>query len=146
MPTERLSPATVGDGVQALAEDYRTAISDHGVMIAQQCDECATFYFPPLLACSRCHSEKLSWVDCGPTGAVGTFVTVHAQTVTSSMAIPKWLTGRTPYSSVYVVPDAIPSIRVPALMEGPQQDALAVGSKVTFDLSEPRTPRVNIAQ
>lgn len=146
MTLRRLSSAPVTKGVQALADDYRATASESGTMIAQQCDNCATAFFPPLLACTNCHSESLSWVDCGPTGKVGTFVTVHAQTVTPSMAIPKWLRGRTPYSSVYVVPDAIPTIRVPVLMEGSQQDRLAIGTAVRFDLSEPRTPRANIEQ
>ena len=144
MTQQVLAPAAVEHGVQALANDYRSAVATNGAMIAQKCDTCATCHFPPLLACSKCHSANLSWIDCGPTGTVGTFVTVHAQTVTPSMAIPKWLLDRTPYSSVYVIPDAIPSIRVPALMEGPQQEKLAVGAQVRFDLSEPRTPRVDI--
>ena len=146
MLAKRVRSATVDRGVQALADEFREVMSEAGAMVAQQCDSCGSCFFPPLLACSQCHADKLSWIDCGPTGTVGTFVTVHARTVTSSMSIPKWLADRTPYSSVYVVPDFAPSIRVPALMEGAHQERLAVGARVRFDLSDPRSPRVHLVE
>lgn len=143
--TPRLGRARVDRGAQGLAEDYRRTVAEHRAVAAQQCDACATYYFPPLLSCSRCHSEELSWVDVGSTGTVATFVTVHAGTVTPSMGIPKWLLNRVPYTSVYVTPDSVTSIRIPALMEGSDQEALEVGTRVLFDLSDPRTLSVHLS-
>ena len=136
--------APVEQGAQALADHYRQLVSEHRVALVQRCDECSADFFPPLLGCSRCHSSELSWIDCGATGTVGTFVTVHARIVTPSMGIPKWLRESTPYSSVYVVPDAVPTVRVAALMDGDQQDRLRVGARVRFALSEPRVLRVHL--
>ena len=140
-----VSRAPVELGAQALADNYRQVVAEHRTVLAQGCDQCEAHFFPPLLGCSKCQYNKLSWIECGTSGIVGTFVTVHARTVTPSMGIPKWLRDRTPYSSVYVVPDSVPSIRIPALMEGPQQDRLAVGARVDFDLSDPRTLQVHLS-
>ena len=126
-------------GAQGVADDHRTTSAAHGAVVAQRCDRCRACFFPPLLGCSGCRSSDLSWIDCGETGTVGTFVTVHGNLVTPSMGIPKWLVDRMPYTSVYVVPDAVPTLRIPALMEGPQQADIRVGSSVCFDTSDPRS-------
>lgn len=123
-------------GVQALADDFHAATRASKLAIAQQCDACATSQFPPMLACPICGSQQLSWVSCGGTGSVGTFVTVHTAEATPSMSIPRRLQAKVPYTSVYVTPDAIPTVRVAALMIGPQQAGLRVGSPVTFTVSD----------
>ena len=140
-----VSRAPVELGAKALADNYRLVAAERRAVLAQACSRCEVQFFPPLLSCSKCHSDELSWIECGMFGVVGTFVTVHARTVTPSMGIPNWLRNRVPYTSVYVVPDAVPAVRIPALMEGSQQDHLAVGSRVEFDLSDPRTLHVNLS-
>jgi hypothetical protein len=131
--TAALARCAVELGAQGLADDYRVMLAAHRVPIAQQCDECRTAYFPPLLACRECSSPKLSWVSCGDTGKVGTFVTVHTADATPSMAIPRRLLDQVPYTSVYAVPDALPAVRLPALMLGPQQQRIGVGRSIRFE-------------
>ena len=45
---------------------------------------------------------------------------------------------------MYVAPNAIPSVRVAALMIGPQQAQLRVGSAVAFDVTDDLGLLVNI--
>lgn len=132
----RLGPATGEAGVQVLADRYRAVTREHGGPVVQACDTCARVQFPPMLACAACGSLELSFVGCGPTGRVGTFVTVHTSEVTPSMSIPRRLRDQVPYSSVYVVPDGAPGVRLPALMLGPDQERLAVGAAVTLEVTD----------
>lgn len=123
-------------GVQALADQHRAVTQRHGGPVAQACDACAGIQFPPMLACRTCGSAELSWIACGATGTIGTYVTVHTRHATPSMSIPRRLLDQVPYTSVYVVPDAVPTVRLPALMTGPQQERLAVGAAVTLSVAE----------
>jgi uncharacterized OB-fold protein len=131
-------------GVQGLADDFNAAVRSNRAPIAQRCDDCGTAQFPPMLSCPVCRSQELSWVSCGNTGTVGTFVTVHTSEATPSMSIPRRLRALVPYTSVYVAPDAVPSVRVAALMIGPQQAQLRVGSAVAFDVTDDLGLLVNI--
>jgi uncharacterized OB-fold protein len=123
-------------GVQALADEFRTTAREHRTAVAQRCDSCASTQFPPMLACPVCGCAGLSWVSCGDTARVGTFVTVHTAQATPSMSIPRRLRAVVPYTSVFAAPDAVPDVRVPALMLGPQQRDIRVGSAVGFDFSD----------
>jgi uncharacterized OB-fold protein len=129
-----LGPCPVQGGVQALADDFRATVRAHRVAVAQACGRCRTANFPPLLACRSCGSYELQWISCGPTGTIGTYVTVHTADATPSMSIPRRLLDRVPYTSIYASPDAVPTIRVAALMVGGQQERLKVGAAVTFDV------------
>lgn len=134
MTTERtmVSPCDVAAGTQALADQYSELVRSHSEPLVQSCDTCEAIYFPPLLSCRTCHSFDLSWIRCGTTGTIGTYVTVHTADATPSMSIPRRLLDQIPYTSVYVVPDAVPTVRVPALMVGDQQQRIAVGAAVTL--------------
>jgi uncharacterized OB-fold protein len=116
--------------IQAMADEYKALLRDHGVPVVQRCDECQRPCFPPLLGCPQCGSSQLVWIAAGTTGKVGTFVTVHRRDPTASMTIPRRLLDQIPYTSVYVMPDEVPEVRIAALMTGPQQSELAVGSTV----------------
>jgi uncharacterized OB-fold protein len=147
MPTSEpgnLVRCSVQQGVQALADEYRAVIGLHQVPLAQRCEECQTAQFPPMLACPSCGSDSLWWVDAGPTGTVGTYVTVHTRDATPSMSIPRRLLDSVPYTSVYVNPDALPTVRLAALMVGDQQAELHVGSRVTFDAADPSVLKVSL--
>lgn len=143
---QALGRSPVELGAQRLADNHRQTAAAHEAVVAQQCDRCATCFFPPLLGCSVCQSSELSWIDCGETGKVGTFVKVHGNLVTPSVGVPKWLVHRMPYTSVYAVPDAAPTLRIPALMEGPQQAHIRVGAPVRFDTSDPRSLGAHLAE
>jgi uncharacterized OB-fold protein len=116
--------------IQAMADEHKALLRDHGVPVVQRCDECQRPRFPPLLGCPHCGSSQLIWITAGTTGKVGTFVTVHRREATPSMTIPRRLLDQIPYTSVYVMPDEVPEVRIAALMTGPQQSELAVGSPV----------------
>lgn len=131
-------------GVQALADQHRAVAREHRTAVAQRCDSCACPQFPPMLACPACGSAMLSWVSCGGTATVGTFVTVHTAQATPSMSIPRRLRAVTPYTSVFAAPDAVPEVRVPALMLGPQQRDIRAGSAVAFDFSDDYGLLVNL--
>jgi uncharacterized OB-fold protein len=131
-------------GVQALAEEYRAVAREHRTAVAQRCNSCASTQFPPMLACPVCGCAGLSWVSCGEVARVGTFVTVHTAQATPSMSIPRRLRAVVPYTSVFAAPDAVPGVRVPALMLGPQQRDIRVGSAVGFDFSDDYGLLVNL--
>ncbi|QIZ37991.1 Zn-ribbon domain-containing OB-fold protein [Saccharopolyspora sp. ASAGF58] len=140
-----LAQCSVARGVQGLADEFREIAEAHKTPVAQRCDRCGAGFFPPLLGCRECGSPELSWVSCGVTGTVGTFVTVHTAEATPSMAIPRRLLDKVPYTSVYVVPDALPAVRLPALMLGAQQERLAVGARVRLHDADGRTVHASIA-
>jgi hypothetical protein len=52
------------------------------------------------------------------------------------MSIPRRLLDEVPYTSVYVEPLEVPGVRIPAVMVGDQQAALAVGDVVELDVPE----------
>jgi uncharacterized OB-fold protein len=131
-----LGHSDVSRGTQGLADQFRDVVKAHKVGVAQQCDGCHTAQFPPMLGCPVCGSGDLSWVSCGDSGTVGTFVTVHTADATPSMSIPRRLRALAPYTSVYVIPDAVPGVRVPALMIGPQQSRVQIGATVTLEMSD----------
>jgi uncharacterized OB-fold protein len=133
-------------GTHGLAEQFRATVHAHKVAVAQHCDSCGTSQFPPMLGCPVCGSSDLSWVSCGDAGTVGTFVTVHTADATPSMSIPRRLRAHAPYTSVYVVPDAVPGVRVPALMIGSQQSQLRIGSPVTLEVSDELGLLANLSQ
>lgn len=140
-----LAPCSVERGVQGLADEFHETVATHKTPAAQRCDDCGTAYFPPLLGCRACASPRLSWVACGEAATVGTFVTVHTAEATSSMSIPRRLVSQIPYTSVYAIPDALPSVRLAALMVGPQQEKLAVGVPVRLEVANGRTLLASIA-
>ncbi len=123
-------------GSQCLADQYRALLREHRLPLVQRCAECGAAHFPPLLRCRSCHSARLDWVDAGPWATVGTFVTVHTREQTPSMSIPKRLLDEVPYTSVYVEPQDVPGVRLPALMVGQQQGSLAVGDLVRLEVPE----------
>ena len=131
-----LAECAVAAGAQGLADQYRALLHDHREPLVQRCSSCATAYFPPLLSCRTCHSDALAWVPAGRRAAVGTFVTVHTREQTPSMSIPRRLLDEVPYTSVYVEPLEVPGVRIPAVMVGDQQAALAVGDVVELDVPE----------
>jgi uncharacterized OB-fold protein len=135
---------SVQQGVQALADEYRTVMSLHHVPLAQRCEECRTAQFPPMLQCPSCGSDALWWVDAGSAGTIGTYVAVHTRYATPSMSIPRRLLDSVPYTSVYVNPDAFPTVRLAALMVGSQQEKVRVGSRIKFDASDPAVLRVSL--
>jgi uncharacterized protein len=47
-----------------------------GELLVQQCDQCATYLFPPEQYCHRCLSPDLTWVRSSGLGNVHTFSTV----------------------------------------------------------------------
>ena len=145
MQTTVLAPCSVARGAQGLADEFRETVTEHQVPVAQRCDRCGSAYFPPVLGCRVCASPSLSWVSCGETATVGTFVTVHTAEATPSMSIPRRLLDQVPYSSVYAVPDALPGVRLAALMLGPQQDKLAVGVAVRLEVANGHTLQASIA-
>jgi uncharacterized OB-fold protein len=132
-------------GVQAMADEHRARARQLRAAIAQRCDSCATAQFPPLLSCPVCGSRDMSWVSCGESGTVGTFVTVHTSAATASMSIPRRLRDVVPYTSVYARPDALPGVRVAALMLGDQQADMKVGARVTFTFSDDYGLMVDLA-
>jgi uncharacterized OB-fold protein len=133
-------------GVQAVANEHRALSGQLRAPLAQRCDACGTGQFPPLLACPNCGSRDLSWIACGDTGTVGTFVTVHTAQATASMSIPRRLQDAVPYTSVFVIPDAVPDVRVAALMLGEQQVELRVGARVAFAFSDDYGLLVDLAR
>jgi uncharacterized OB-fold protein len=145
-PTEPilLGRADPAGGVQALAVQHRAVAREHRTAVAQRCDSCARWQFPPMLACPVCGSSKLSWLSCGDTATVGTFVTVHTAQGTPSMSIPRRLAAVAPYTSVFAAPLAVPEVRLAALMLGPQQHHIRVGSAVGFDFSDDYGLMVNL--
>lgn len=126
----------LNSGAQGLADQYQALLREHRAPIVQHCAGCASSYFPPLLNCRTCHSDDLSWVPAGSTGTIGTFVTVHTRDQTPSMSIPRRLLDEVPYTSVYVEPDDVPGVRIPALMVGAQQASIAVSAKVRLEVLE----------
>jgi uncharacterized OB-fold protein len=133
-------------GTHALAKEFRATVHAHKVAVAQHCDSCGTPQFPPMLGCPACGSSDLSWVSCGDAGTVGTFVTVHTADATPSMSIPRRLLALVPYTSVYVIPDAVPTVRVPALMIGSQQSQLRIAAPVTLEVSDELGLLANLTQ
>ena len=133
-------------GVQAIADEHRALSGRLRAPIAQRCEACGTGQFPPLLACPKCGSDELSWVVCGEVGTVGTFVTVHTADATPSMSIPRRLRDVVPYTSVFVTPDAVPDVRLAALMVGDQQAELRVGARVVFAFSDDYGLMVDLAE
>jgi uncharacterized OB-fold protein len=123
-------------GAQGLADQYQAVLRQAGEPLVQRCTACASTYFPPLLSCRCCHSDALVWAPAGRRGVVGTFVTVHTRDSTPSMSIPRRLLDDVPYTSVYVEPLDTPGVRLPALMVGEQQAALAVGDVVELEVPE----------
>jgi uncharacterized OB-fold protein len=141
-----LGRSDVSRGTQALANQFHATVNAHRVAVAQHCDGCGTAQFPPMLGCPACGSGDLSWVSCGESGTVATFVTVHTANGTPSMSIPRRLRALVPYTSVYVVPDAVPSVRVPALMIGPQQSQIQIAAPVTLNVSDELGLLANLTQ
>lgn len=139
-----LGRADPSRGVQALADQHRAVVREHRTAVAQRCGSCGCTQFPPMLACPVCGSVMLRWVSCGGTAKVGTFVTVHTAQATPSMSIPRRLQAVAPYTSVFAAPDAVPEVRIPALMLGPQQRGIRVGSAVGFDFSDDYGLLVNL--
>lgn len=141
-----LGRADSSRGTHGLAEQFRATVHEHKLAVAQHCDSCGTPQFPPMLSCPACGSSDLSWVSCGDAGTVGTFVTVHTGDATPSMSIPRRLRALAPYTSVYVIPDALPRVRVPALMIGPQQSQIRIAAPVTLEVSDELGLLANLAQ
>ena len=50
---------------------------DEGVLRVQRCDDCGAHVFFPTVACQRCHSGALRWVDCSGEGEIKTFTIVR---------------------------------------------------------------------
>jgi uncharacterized OB-fold protein len=140
-----VGPVNTSAGVQAMADEHRALAKRLRAAIAQECDSCGTGQFPPLLSCPVCGSSSMNWVSCGDAGTVGTFVTVHTRQATASMSIPRRLRDAAPYTSVFASPDALPTVRVAALMLGDQQAEMRVGARVTFAFSDDYGLMVDLA-
>ena len=48
-----------------------------GRLIIQRCDDCGTPRFYPRVPCSRCWSDRVSWIDASGRGTIYSFTIVH---------------------------------------------------------------------
>jgi len=103
---------------------------DAGVLRVQRCEECGAHVFFPSIACQRCHSADLGWVDCSGSGEIKTFTIVRR--------------GVGAFA-----PDAPYTIAIVGLDEGPQlmtyivdceESELAIGKRVKVHF-QPRGDR-----
>lgn len=118
-PSERIVDCDVAGGAPALAKQFHEITADRKMVVCQRCDRCGRVQFPPLMACSRCSSRDLAWVDAGEEGTVESWVTVSTANTTLGYSVPKRLIDSVPFTTVFVQPKAFEEVlRLPAFMAG----------------------------
>jgi hypothetical protein len=55
---------------------YWEALRAHR-LVAQRCDNCSTYRFPPRPMCHRCHSRSSTWSELSGKGRILSWVVVH---------------------------------------------------------------------
>ncbi|HWE57441.1 MAG TPA: zinc ribbon domain-containing protein [Acidimicrobiales bacterium] len=125
----------VRSGGDGMAIQYRRLLAERRRPICPICRDCGRAQFPPMLICPQCGSSEIDWRDVGGSGSIRTWVPVHTSTTTDGFTIPKWLLADTPYSSVFVQPDALTQdLRLPSLMTGVDPSRLAAGARVVLEV------------
>jgi uncharacterized OB-fold protein len=136
-----LAQCDLSAGTPGLAIDYRAQLSAALRPVVQACAECGRVQFPPTLRCPLCRSAALAWVDGGENGEVATFVTVSAQERTAGYSIPKHLSERLPYTTVFVTLAMHGGVRVPALLDDEVPlSAVRVGLRVRLSVAGASRP------
>lgn len=132
-----LAACDLSAGQVSLAAQFATLTSELRAVVAQVCSECERVQFPPMLACTSCHSRELNWGDVGGAGTVYSWVIVTGGEERVSYTIPWRLRDQLPYATVFVQPAAVAEeFRIPVLMVGPDVEVLRAGLGVTTAVND----------
>ena len=104
-------------------EPFWAGCHEHALTL-QQCDDCATYRFPPRPRCPSCRSDAVSWQQGSGNGTIASYTLCHPPVLPA-------FAERTPYNVIVVQLDEGPFI-VSNLIDG----APEIGARVSVTFTD----------
>ena len=101
-PLVQRSPRRPFPAVDTLTKPFWTA-AKNGILAIQQCDDCNSYFHPPVVQCAQCCGSALHFRPVSGKGTVVAYTIMHEPRVSG-------FEGTTPYTCVLVELDEQPGL------------------------------------